>query len=172
MTAQTREDVISLPDGQQVRLRPLRPDDAAALQEGVRRYMSPEDLRLRFLAPVKELAPALLDRLTHPDPDREIALVVERVERPELLAVGRLAADPGSDAAEYAITVRSDMKGHGLGYMLMGRLLECARQRGCAEVFGYVLPENQAMLKMCREYGFTVESDAREPGVIRVAKRL
>jgi acetyltransferase len=56
--------------------------------------------------------------------------------------------------------------------MLMGRLIDVARQRGYAEIFGLVLHENARMLQICREYGFTLMDDLEDPGVVRAVKRL
>jgi acetyltransferase len=134
--------------------------------------MAPEDLRLRFFVPLRELSPKLLQRLTNPDPAREAAIVVHPENAPDILAVGRLGAEEGSRSAEFALTVRTDMKGHGLGYMLLGRLIDVARQRGYAEIFGLVLHENARMLQMCREYGFKLMDDLDDPGVVRAVKRL
>lgn len=86
--------------------------------------------------------------------------------------VGRFAADPDNIRAEYAVAVRTDIKGRGLGYLLMTRLLEIAKARGLSEIFGEVLRENGPMLKMARELGFTVAPHPDEADVMRVTKRL
>ena len=78
------------------------------------------------------------------------------------MGVSRLAADPDHERAEYAVMVRSDLKGHGLGWLLMQHLVAYAKATGIAELFGSVLAENITMLKMCRELGFEV---ATEPGM-------
>ena len=171
MTAAAHEELVRLPTGEEVRLRPMRPEDAPAVQELIHR-MTAEDVRMRFFAPIRELGAALLHRLTHPDPEREVAIVVHEEDAPEILAVGRLGAEPGADAIEYALAVRSDMKGHGIGYMLLGRLVEIARQRGYAEIFGLVLRENERMLEMCKEFGFTAHDLPEDPAALRLTRRL
>jgi acetyltransferase len=74
--------------------------------------------------------------------------------------VSRFAADPDNGQAEYAVEVRSDWKGRGLGYLLMTRLIDVARQRRIGELVGEVLRQNTAMLQMCRALGFTISVDA------------
>lgn len=76
----------------------------------------------------------------------------------EILGVVRLISDPDNEAAEFAVMVRSDLKGIGLGYSLMLRMLDYARQRGIGRVFGDVLAENRTMLQMAEELGFGIQS--------------
>ncbi len=141
-----------------LRLRPVRPEDAAAF---VRLFekMSAEDVRRRFFAPLRSLPTRQLARLTQIDYDREMAFVLERPDggtEADVLAVARLAADPDNYRAEFAVTVRSDLKGRGLGHLMMTRLLDYARQRGISEIFGDILEENTMMIALCRELGFTL----------------
>jgi acetyltransferase len=81
-------------------------------------------------------------------------------------------ADPDKRRAEYAIAVRSDWKGRGLGYLLMTRLIDIARQRGIRKLVGEVLRENAPMLNMCRELGFVVTTEPGDPAVAMVSKTL
>jgi acetyltransferase len=74
--------------------------------------------------------------------------------------------------AEYAIAVRSDWTGRGVGYLLMRRLIDIARQRGIRELVGQVLRENESMLQMCRELGFTIAQEPRDPAILLVRKQL
>jgi acetyltransferase len=86
--------------------------------------------------------------------------------------VAHFFADPAKLRAEYAIAVRSDWKGRGLGYPLMTRLIDIACRRGVGELVGEVLRENEPMLHMCRELGFAVSSNLADPGVMLVRKKL
>jgi acetyltransferase len=74
--------------------------------------------------------------------------------------------------AEYAIAVRSDWKGRGVGYLLMKRLIYIAGERGIGELVGEVLRENEPMLQMCRELGFTIVSDPRDANLMLIRKQL
>jgi acetyltransferase len=157
-----------LPDGNVVRLRPIRPQDEHALATMVMRS-TVEDIRLRFFQPLKEFPHALAARFSQIDYDREMAFVATAAGgNGEMLGVARLAADPDNDRAEYAIMVRSDMKGQGIGYQLMRPLLDYARSAGIKTVFGEVLRENTTMLKMVKELGFTITGD-EDPGVVKAS---
>jgi acetyltransferase len=99
--------------------------------------------------------------MTQIDYAREMAFVAIEDGSGELLGVVRFAADPDYEVGEYAVIVRSDLKGRGLGWQLMRHLIDYAAATGLRALFGHVLAENTTMLAMCRELGFSVE---REPG--------
>lgn len=140
------EERVTLKDGRRVRLRPIRPADADAMRRSFPR-MTAEDLRLRLFGPVRELSPELAARLAQIDYDREMALVAEDPDLPDLLLGGaRVSMEPDGCSAEFAVTVRSDAKGLGLGRTALGRVLDHARRRGIAEVWGTILAENRPML--------------------------
>jgi acetyltransferase len=166
---QDLETTEQLRDGTSLRVRPLRPEDEPLLHDLVA-HMNPEDLRLRFFTPVRELTHAVAARLSQLDYDREMALLAEREGK--ALGVAHFFADPDRLRAEYAIAVRSDWKGRGLGFLLMNRLIAIARRWGIGELFGEVLRENEPMLQMCRERGFVVALDPDDPSVVLTSKRL
>ncbi len=164
------EEVLSLPDGRSLLLRPVRPEDEPAFQELFSR-MSPEDIRMRFFAPKRSLSHAVAARMTQIDYDREMALVVADpgvAGKSAVYGVVHILADPDGEAAEYAIMVRSDMAGQGLGPLLMRRMIDYARVRGIGEIFGDVLRENKPMLKVCELFKFSQKQNPEDPGVIEV----
>jgi acetyltransferase len=79
------------------------------------------------------------------------------------LGVVHFFADPEPLRAEYAIAVRSDWKGRGVGFLLMTHLIGIARQRGVGELVGEVMRENEPMLQMCRELGFSIGPQPADP---------
>ena len=163
-----------LRDGTDIHLRPLRPEDEPLLQD-LAAHMSPEDLRLRFFAAVRGLSHAVAERLAHVDYDRAMALVALKDE--VALGVARFHAEPDPQRklgrqAEYAIAVRSDWKGRGLGYLLMTRLIAVAQEWRVGELVGQVLSENNRMLAMCRELGFSIATDPNDPRIMQVRKVL
>ena len=166
---QELESAERLRDGAALQLRPVRPEDAPMLID-LAEHMTLEDLRLRFFAPVRGLTHTVAARLSQLDYDREMALLAERDG--VALGVVRYSADPDRLRAEYAVAVRSDWKGRGLGYLLMTRLIEIATQRGIGELFGEVMRENEPMLQMCRGLGFTIALDPQDPALWRVSKGL
>jgi acetyltransferase len=163
-----------LRDGTDIHLRPLRPEDEPLLQD-LAAHMSPEDLRLRFFAAVRGLSHAVAERLAHVDYDRAMAFVALKGE--VALGVARFHAEPDPQLklgrrAEYAIAVRSDWKGRGLGYLLMTRLIAVAQEWGVGELVGQVLSENNRMLAMCQELGFSIAADPNDPRIMQVRKVL
>jgi acetyltransferase len=161
------EEEIELADGRRLLLRPIRPEDERALIAAFRK-LSPESVRLRFFAPVKQLTHETAASFTQIDYDRQMALVLtDRVasEAAQIYAVGRLSADPDNVEAEFALTVRDDMTGMGLGMLLMRRLIEHARRRGIGTIVGDVLRENKAMLGICRLLGFEERPDPDDQAI-------
>ena len=165
------ESKAALNDGTALALRPIRPEDEPLLQDIVR-HMNPEHLWLRFFTPVRALTHQLAARLSQIDYDREMAIIALTVAEGTPLGVARFAADPDNRRAEYAIGVRSDWQGRGLGVLLMRRIIEVATARGIRELIGDVLHENQAMLQLCRALGFELTSFPEDPEIIRVKKTL
>jgi acetyltransferase len=163
------EEVVTLA-GQTIRLRPIRPEDEPRLH-GFFDRLSPEDVRMRFLQPLKRLPQELAHRLSHLDSTREEALLAFDASGEELLGVVRLAAEPGSAGAEFALTIRSDRQGLGLGHLLMTRMLGDAWQRGLGQVFGDVLAENHRMLDLCRSLGAAITQHREDPTLLRVTFR-
>ena len=158
-----------LRDGTTIRIRLVCPEDEPRLHD-LAAHMSDEDLRLRFLAPVKGLSSAVAARLSQLDYDRDLGLLAER--RGLALAMAHLFTDPERMRAEYAIAVRSDWKGRGLGCLLMTRLIDLARQREISELVGEVLRENVPMLRMCRKLGFAVSPEPSDFSIFVATKRL
>lgn len=159
-------------DGRVYPLRPIRPEDAP-LTDDLLASTDPEDVRLRFLSPLRKLPRQLAARLTQIDYDREMAFVIFTDEaRKEFAAVGRLSEDPDRERAEFAIIVRSDLHGHGLGYALMKKLIDYGRSRGVGEIFGHVLRENRSMLNLCDDLGFTRHSIEGDPSLVETRLKL
>jgi acetyltransferase len=159
------------PDGKHVLLRPIRPED----EELMRRFFSrvtPDDLRLRFFAPVKDIGHAFIARLTQLDYARAMAFIALDESSGEMLGGVRLHADANYQNAEYAILVRSDLKGRGIGWLLMQMIIEYARTEGIRRIEGQVLRENAMMLAMCAELGFRSTQDADDPGILDVSLEL
>jgi acetyltransferase len=150
-------------------LRLVLPEDEPLLHD-LAGNMSPEDLRLRFFTPVRGLTHAVAARLTQIDYDREMALLAQH--EGTALGIAHFFADPDRQSAEYAIAVRSDWQGRGVGHLLMTRLIAIARQRGVGELVGEVLRENRPMLDMCRALGFTIAPDPDDEALLRVHKSL
>ena len=145
----------ALKDGTAVFIRPVRPEDEPLYGPFFEAVIE-QDLRLRFFAPVKDRSHAFIARFTQIDYARAMAFIAIEEASGNMLGVVRLHANANYDTAEYAVLVRSDLKGHGLGWILMQLIIEYARSEGLRVIEGQVLAENTTMLRMCAELGFRI----------------
>ena len=153
-------------------LRPIRPEDFAQQREFLR-HVTPEDMHSRFFQTVLELPDSELAHLTQIDYERAMAFIAEdRLDdgTRATLGVARAHTDPDNTQAEFAILVRSDLKGRGLGSVLLDKLIRYCRARGIERVSGEVLAENVRMLEFARAHGFRPHT-ARE-GVVDITLEL
>jgi acetyltransferase len=163
------EREITLPDGRSYLLRPIMPEDEPALQR-LLAGMSPQEIHMRFMMPLRTLSHTQAARFTQLDYDREMALVLcdrGRSGEADLHAEVRLSIGPDNLFAEFSVIVRHDLTRRGLGRQLMSHLIEYARSRGISELRGDILRENTRMLALCRALGFELRADAEEPTLMR-----
>lgn len=152
-------------------IRPMKPEDEALVGDMLAR-VTPEDLRLRFFAPLKSFSHAFLARLTQLDYAREMAFIVIEEESQQAAGAVRLHAAPGHLEAEYAILLRSDLKGIGLGRALMQLIIAWAKAEKVRRVHSQVLAENGPMLALCRDLGFEITHDPDDISLRRVLLEL
>jgi acetyltransferase len=163
---------VLLSDGMHTFVRPVRPDDDE-LFRNFAKSLSEEDARLRFFVPKKELSDADIDRFVHIDYGRAMAFVAIEESSGKMIGVVRLHAQPDhEESREFAITVRPDFQGHGLGRMLMQLIIEYALSLGLRVIEGRTLHENKTMLKICREFGFAFLMDPEDARVTIVRLSL
>jgi acetyltransferase len=158
-------------DSWRIFARPMRPEDEPLIHDFLR-HVSSEDLRLRFFAPIKEFTHEFIARLTQLDYARAMAFVAFDEATNGLIGVVRIHSDSIYVSGEYAILLRSDLKGKGLGWELMQLIIEYARSEGLKQISGDVLRENVVMLEMCRNLGFEVKSDPVERDLCNVTLKL
>ena len=156
-------------------MRPVRPDDEPLILQ-LLQHVSPEDLRLRFFDSIKQFSHSFLARLTQLDYARAMAFIAfdaaDGAGSGDVLGVVRLHSDPTGEGGEYAILLRSDLKGRGLGWTLMQLMIEYARSAGLKQIFGQILHENTVMLRMCRDLGFEVKVNPEDRGIYDVTLAL
>ena len=162
---------IVLGDGWRIFVRPIRPDDEDLIRDHLAR-VSKEDLRLRFFDSIKEFSHQFITGLIDLDYARAMAFVAIDEATKGALGVVRLHADATHESGEYAILLRSDLKGRGLGWSLMQLIIEYAKAEGLKRISGQILQENTVMLKMCRELGFEIETDPQDRGLRDVTLTL
>ncbi|MEM8877074.1 MAG: GNAT family N-acetyltransferase [Pseudomonadota bacterium] len=165
------ETRITLKDGRPLTVRPIRPEDERlypAFLEAVER----NDLRLRFFTPNPNLSHEFLARLTQIDYARSMAFAALDERSGDLLGVVRLHIETNRTRGEYAVLVRSNLKGLGLGWQLMQQIIAYGRYDGLEEIYGEVLKENTTMLSMCRALGFASLADAEDGSLMHVTLDL
>ncbi|WP_316213558.1 MULTISPECIES: bifunctional acetate--CoA ligase family protein/GNAT family N-acetyltransferase [unclassified Bradyrhizobium] len=162
---------LQIKDGWRIFARPIRPEDEPLIHEFLK-HVTGEDLRLRFFAPMKEFTHEFIARLTQLDYARAMAFVAFDEATHELVGVVRIHSDSIYESGEYAILLRSDLKGKGLGWALMQLIIEYAKSEGLKMISGDVLQENIIMLDMCRQLGFEVKPDPMEHDLCNVRLRL
>jgi N-acetylglutamate synthase-like GNAT family acetyltransferase len=153
-----------LPDGTPVLIRRLLAQDASLYPDFLREVTA-GDLRLRFFASMREVSHELLDKLINYDPAHAMAFIAVDERNRKMLGVVRLHDDPSGEEAEFAILVRSRLKSHGVGWILMKHMIEFSKHKGLKTVRGQVLSENTTMLAMCAELGFHIADDPNDHSV-------
>ncbi|MBE1236878.1 bifunctional acetate--CoA ligase family protein/GNAT family N-acetyltransferase [Phaeovibrio sulfidiphilus] len=143
-------------DGRTVMVRPIRPEDEAAYYDFVA-ALTPEDARFRFFGQVKAMPHDQMARLTQIDYAREMAFVAELIQddgQPCILGSVQALTDPDNETTEFAVVVRSDLKGSGLGRLLMLKIIRYCKERRTRYMDGQVLRDNRRMLRFCESLGF------------------
>ncbi|NKD54280.1 MULTISPECIES: bifunctional acetate--CoA ligase family protein/GNAT family N-acetyltransferase [unclassified Haematospirillum] len=150
------EEVYTMRTGQDVILRPIRPEDEPNHHVFVSR-LDPEDIRFRFFGVIQELPRSQMARMTQIDYDREMAFIAVGYDaegQSETLGVVRVVNDPDHEEAEFSIVVRSDLKGTGLGNALMHKMIRYCRSTEVRKMTGQILIENKRMLAFVEQLGF------------------
>lgn len=151
-------ETATMAGGRCVTLRPIRPEDETQHRVFLEK-MDPEDIRLRIFYSRRSIEHSELARLTQIDYDREMAFIATGVApdgQEETWGAVRGIADPDNQSAEFGVMVRSDLKGQGLGRILMDKLIRYLTARGTERIVGTILRENTGMLALAQQLGFTV----------------
>jgi acetyltransferase len=162
---------LEVRDGWRVYVRPIRPEDEPLIHD-LLQHVTMDDLRLRFFAPMKQFTHEFIARLTQLDYARAMAFVAFDEPTNQMVGVVRIHSDSIYETGEYAILLRSDLKGRGLGWALMQLIIEYAKSEGLKTISGDVLKENTVMLDMCRHLGFEVKADPLEHDICIVKLKL
>ena len=160
--------------GRTLNVRAIRPEDEAQHLEFLT-HLDPEDVRMRVFYSRRSIEHSELARLTQIDYEREMAFIAvapgpDGAE--QTLGVVRAAADPDNIAAEFGIVVRSDLKGEGLGELLMHKLIRYLREHGTQRLVATVLRENQRMLELGRDLGFVQHRAPHDDGTVELSLEL
>lgn len=165
-----REEAVTLNDGRTLVIRPIQAADALPIA-GTFHLLHEDEIRRRFMHPVKALSDDYLMRLTQPDPETDFVVIAAEPFEPGAALVGavaRLSSDSNGGRAEFGILVSHFVTGQGLGRILMLRLIEWCKKNRIRHLWGDVLDDNHAMLKLAESLGFIRESRHGTPGVTRI----
>ncbi|MGK2926968.1 MAG: bifunctional acetate--CoA ligase family protein/GNAT family N-acetyltransferase, partial [Lysobacterales bacterium] len=164
---------IQLNDGTDIVIRPIRPEDAEMEAEFVRN-LSNEAKYFRFMNALQELSQEMLVRLTQIDYYNEMALIAVRPhdKGEEQIAVVRYTTNLDQKSCEFALVVSDAWQGRGIGYQMMQKLMEIARDRGLERMDGQVLSNNTRMLNLMKSLNFRIDRDPEDPAIKRVEASL
>ncbi|MEX2194690.1 MAG: GNAT family N-acetyltransferase [Thermoleophilaceae bacterium] len=165
--------IVSIPDGTELLVRHIRPDDKALLVDGLAR-LSPQSVYRRFLAPKQRFSNGELRYLTELDGNDHVALVALPPDDPDhLVAVARLVRLAGDrQAAEVAIVVGDDFQGRGLGRLMALRLADEARERDIRRFEATILGENEPARRLMGTMAQRLDSGAPAGAAVELSAEL
>ncbi|MFH5068875.1 protein lysine acetyltransferase [Enterobacter cloacae complex sp. 2024EL-00215] len=166
------EEWVEMKNGERALFRPILPEDEPQLRVFISQ-VTKEDLYYRYFSEINEFTHDDLANMTQIDYDREMAFVaVRRTDQgDEILGVTRAISDPDNVDAEFAVLVRSDLKGLGLGRRLLEKLISYTRDHGLLRLNGITMPNNRGMVTLARKLGFDVDIQLDE-GIVALSLRL
>lgn len=166
------EEKMTLADGRELLVRPIRPDDEPMIKDMFYSF-SEQTKYLRYHGTLKSLPHNRLQVFCNVDYDAEMALIIAHGEggQAEIIGVGRYLMTPGTRTAEMAFAIRDDWQRQGLGTRLFKRLVEIAGRSGIQQFHADVLPQNSGMLKIFHRSGLNIATVTND-GVVGVTIRL
>lgn len=162
-----------LPNGTNIVIRPIRPEDAD-LEQNFTRQLSEEARYFRFMSSVQELTADTLVRFTQIDYHHEMALiaVTESGYNETELGVARYVTNPDKKSCEFALVVADQWQRQGIGHRLMHQLMEIARDRGLERMEGEVLSNNFKMLDLMKSLNFHITTSPEDSSIKQVVVDL
>ncbi|MEW8459800.1 MAG: GNAT family N-acetyltransferase, partial [Candidatus Thiodiazotropha endolucinida] len=162
-------NTTQLPNGTNIVIRPIRPEDAD-LEQTFTRQLSDEAKYFRFMSSIQELTPEMLTRFTQIDYHNEMALiaVTEDGNHEIELGVARYVINPDKKSCEFALVVSDQWQRQGIGHKLMHQLMEVARDRGMEKMEGEVLSNNFKMLDLMKSLYFHISTSPDDNSIKQV----
>jgi GNAT superfamily N-acetyltransferase len=150
----------TLSDGREVLIRPIRPDDVARNAVFIEE-LSPPSKHFLFLGGITHMSDAALHRLCDPDHAHDMAFVALAHDggRERQVGVCRYAGAEPTHGAEISVAVADDWQHHGLGKVLLRRLIEHARSRDVTRLYSMDAANNDRMRRLARDVGFAEHPD-------------
>lgn len=144
-------------NGFEFAVRPASPADQSML-EGLFSHLTPEDLRYRFLSPLKGVGPDVLAMMTHVDHERTEDFLAFDVKNERLIASAMLAVAPGNETAEVALAVDSNYKHKGVSWTLLQHVMQTAKAKGIKKLQSIEDRGHKDAIALEREIGFKAKS--------------
>jgi acetyltransferase len=165
------ETLWTLKNGQEVLLRPIKPEDEPLWLEWFQ-SLSEESIRYRFFQMLKDTPHEVRLRYCNIDYDREIALVAEVEEngKRRMLGISRVSIETDGKHGEMAFIVSDQWQGLGLGTKMVDYTLDIAKEKGVDNIYAIMLPDNYRALSLTKKMGFNI--DYLEDGTIKAALNL
>ncbi|MFW5391614.1 bifunctional acetate--CoA ligase family protein/GNAT family N-acetyltransferase [Yersinia sp. 2544 StPb PI] len=166
------EQKVELKDGSHCLFRPILPEDEPLLKLFIDQ-VTKEDLYYRYFSEINEFSHDDLANMTQIDYDREMAFVAVRQKNngPEIIGVTRALSDPDNIDAEFAVLVRSDLKGLGLGRELLEKMIQYTRSHGLTRLTAVTMPNNRGMIGLAKKLGFSIDVQM-EDGIVNLELTL
>ncbi|MGD8910449.1 MAG: bifunctional acetate--CoA ligase family protein/GNAT family N-acetyltransferase [Chromatiales bacterium] len=158
-----------LPNGTNIVIRPIRPEDVD-LEQKFTRELSDEAKYFRYMSSVQELTPEMLMRFTQIDYHNEMALIATTEEDTHELELGvaRYVTNPDKKSCEFALVVSDKWQRQGIGHRLMHNLMEVARDRSLEKMEGEVLSNNFKMLDLMKSLNFHITTSPDDNSIKKV----
>jgi acetyltransferase len=167
------EENVVLKNGEEVLVRPIIAEDEVRHQK-FDASLTEEDRYKRYFSQRGKMSHEEMAMLTQLDYEREMAFIAVRMDEnneQETLAVVRASIDPDNIDAEFAMIVRSDLQGLGLGKILLDKLIRYQKTKGTTYLTGMTMLSNVGMATLSKKLGFEVQRDIEE-GVINMSLKL
>ncbi|RJP17427.1 MAG: N-acetyltransferase [Candidatus Abyssobacteria bacterium SURF_5] len=161
---------VTLADGTEISLRPIKPTDEDLMIELFNSF-SKETIYFRFFSTLKYMPKDQLEKMTHIDYEKQMAIValVDEDGRERMVAVGRYTLEKDNpDEAEFAIVVQDSYQKRGIGTEVLRHLAHVAKLQGVRVIVGYIMNENVRMFGVLRKSGLIMSKHNWDRGVTRV----
>jgi acyl-CoA hydrolase/GNAT superfamily N-acetyltransferase len=152
------ERIVTLKNGEIVRLRPSRASDMDAIVE-LFHALSAIDVYTRFFQRLRTLSASLTALLCNVNFDTEVAFIAVAGEREneKIVGSGLYVLDQSTNIAEVGYMVSAEWQGRGLGKALQNRLKEHAVANGVRGFLAVILSSNARMIALAQQGGEDVE---------------
>jgi len=157
--------------GLTLRVRPVSPDDESRLAD-LFEHVRPEDVRFRFLSPLRHVGHDLLAQLVGVDHIYNENYLAFAEDGETLLASAMIVSTSDSSEAEVAIAVRSDYRHKGVGWTMLNYVAGIAERNGLRSIISYECADNRETIALESEMGFTAGFCPDEPRLVLLRKAL